>query len=165
MLSNILTVTLFLTSLSCAATLPHTKRGFDILRLPVVATNLTDQRHKRQEVSPLENSGSGTLYLVSCMPPIFPTLYLIRSNFPVSIGTPPQNVSLHLDTGSSETWVDPNCSTAGGFRDLCDSLPVYDPTTSSTSQNLKASSNISYGRGEVDIKYFSDNFVIEGKQC
>jgi len=165
MLSTLLTVALFLNCFSFAATLPNIKRDPGLLRLPVVATNLTDLPHasKRQEVSPLANTLTGTLYLVDGKPLSY---YLfIRSNCLVSIGTPPQQVSLLLDTGSSETWVNPTCSTASTQqqKDLCNSLPIYDPAKSTTSKDLNVSWMLNYGKGSAKIEYFKDNFLIGGK--
>jgi hypothetical protein len=82
----------------------------------------------------------------------------------VSIGTPPQPVSVALDTGSSDTWVDPTCSTSGpqSSIDLCNSFPVYNPTDSSTAIDIGLSMSLAYGLGTAEGEYFTDNFLVGG---
>ncbi len=46
------------------------------------------------------------------------------------IGTPPQLVSLIVDTGSWATWVNPDCTRASNPK-RCSQIPVYDPKASS----------------------------------
>jgi hypothetical protein len=80
----------------------------------------------------------------------------------VSIGTPPQLVDVQLDTGSSELWVDPYC--AGSYNPtFCNTLPRYDPTTSSTAVDLDGTFDIQYGTGDVEGEYWSDTVNIAGK--
>ncbi|ODQ50334.1 acid protease, partial [Saitoella complicata NRRL Y-17804] len=80
--------------------------------------------------------------------------YLIN----VTIGTPPQNITLIIDTGSSDLWVNTNAS-CSAFDDsadaaLCNQLGVYDPTNSSTFVNYTATDesfilNVTYLTGYV----------------
>jgi hypothetical protein len=80
----------------------------------------------------------------------------------VSIGTPPQLVDVQLDTGSSELWVDPYC--AGSYDPtVCNELPRYNPTTSSTAVDLAGTFDIQYGTGDVQGEYWSDTVNIAGK--
>ncbi|KAH0555740.1 hypothetical protein GP486_006315, partial [Trichoglossum hirsutum] len=148
MLSTLFAVALSLITLSSASTLPIVERDSGYLNLPIVATNWAGQTpgSKRQDV-PLANTLHGTLYLV---------------NF--TIGTPPQPVSVQIDTGSAETWVDPVCSTAGGPSKiaLCNSLPVYHPASSSTGVRTGSSNVLSYGTGHATIDYYTDNFILGG---
>jgi hypothetical protein len=82
----------------------------------------------------------------------------------VSLGTPPQSVYLILDTGSSETWVDPECSTASTAKQVleCESYPTYDPYNSSTAVDLGYTFDLSYGKGSASGEYLEDTFYIGG---
>ncbi|KAF2494423.1 acid protease [Lophium mytilinum] len=150
MLSTLLTLCLSLAPLSSASALPNTKRGSGILALSVAAVNTTQllpSKHKRQDAVALANVQTGTRYVVT-----------------FSIGTPPQPVSVSIDTGSSDTWVDPDCSTAGpqSSIDLCNSYPVYTVDLSSTAEDTGESTTLSYGKGSADVEYYTDNFLLGG---
>jgi len=82
----------------------------------------------------------------------------------VSLGTPLQPVDLLLDTGSSVTWVDPECSTASTAYQVteCESYPTYDPYNSSTAVDLGYTFDLSYGKGSASGEYLEDTFFIGG---
>ncbi|CAH0047381.1 unnamed protein product [Clonostachys solani] len=87
----------------------------------------------------------------------------------LSIGTPPQKTLVQLDTGSSEMWVNANCSaapTALNQKALCDKVPVYKVNDSSTATGPLGSSQIQYGVGEqltgVRFNYYKDTVNISG---
>ena len=91
----------------------------------------------------------------------YETLYIAN----VSIGTPAQDFSLHIDTGSSDLWVNaPNseiCTERGG--DLC-SLGSYDANSSSTYKYVNSVFNVSYVDGSgADGDYATDTVSIGGK--
>ncbi|OAA57554.1 Peptidase aspartic [Niveomyces insectorum RCEF 264] len=66
-------------------------------------------------------------------PPLPPHQGLIdRSEYylaDLGIGTPPQNVSLLVDTGGWVTWVNPDCARALRLAE-CNALPAYNPSAS-----------------------------------
>ncbi|KAH7383136.1 aspartic peptidase domain-containing protein [Cadophora sp. MPI-SDFR-AT-0126] len=143
MISTLFTVAISLASLSYGSAIPA-RRESGILRLPITAAK---GALKRQVVSPLENIQTGTRYMVE-----------------FSIGTPPQNLALSLDTGSSETWVNPQCSAAGPQAniDLCNSFPTYSPNASSTALDFQQVTTLQYGKGTANVDYFSDVFNLGG---
>jgi hypothetical protein len=86
------------------------------------------------------------------------------SNNLVSIGTPPQPVVLALDTGSSETWVNPTCATASTPNQVteCNNSPRYDPSKSSSYSEGYLDFSLSYGKGSAYGEYALDTITIGG---
>ncbi|KAI9266905.1 aspartic peptidase domain-containing protein [Phascolomyces articulosus] len=76
----------------------------------------------------------------------------------LSIGTPPQQFTLLLDTGSSTTWVPvESCGI------LCGSPPhTLSTKTSSTFELMNMQFNIRYGEGFSQGYYAKDTFTFEG---
>jgi hypothetical protein len=166
MISTLLTIGLSL-SLTYASSIPSNfKRGDGILRLPVTATNITDSGgyDKRQISEATINTRSGTLYLVDCK--CYPTFCLtpVTNCVLVNIGTPAQPVSVILDTGSSFTWVNPQCSTSGSADNeaLCNSLPRYDQSKSSSAEDLFLVGTLTYGKGSVSLHFYNEKFSLGG---
>jgi saccharopepsin len=83
-------------------------------------------------------------------------LYIDVAN--ISLGTPPQNFSVILDTGSSHFWVPSiKCSS-----NACRSHKQYDSSTSSTYKANGSEFKIHYGIGTVSGMVSSDNLEIAG---
>ncbi|KAK2626212.1 hypothetical protein QTJ16_004474 [Diplocarpon rosae] len=142
-------VAVSLTSLVSGSAIPNSpslRRDVGILRLPI-RVKTTKNVNKRQSMNPIENVQTGTRYMVD-----------------FAIGTPPQLIALSLDTGSSETWVNPNCATALGQAniELCNSFPRYTANASSTAVDLHATKDLTYGKGSSRISYYADNFDLGG---
>ena len=80
----------------------------------------------------------------------------------MSIGTPGQTVRVAVDTGSSELWVNPQCSTAqtDDQRQECETDGQYDPSQSSTYTDLNTGATIAYGIGSAEIEYARDNVAL-----
>lgn len=93
---------------------------------------------KRQDSTPLENQQTGTSYTID-----------------IEIGTPPQAITLIIDTGSTELWVNPTCETSGQ-PDYCESFSQFDYTSSSTISDTGYSNLLAYGKGNVTIEYVTD---------
>ena len=77
----------------------------------------------------------------------------------LAFGTPPQNLTLLLDTGSSNIYVNPDCVSAGDAElvNYCDGLPLYNYSASKTYKDLRHSTNLAYGDGHANINWVSDN--------
>jgi hypothetical protein len=71
---------------------------------------------------------------------------------------------LSLDTGSSETWVNPDCSTASTADQTaeCNANPKYTPSKSSTSEDAQVPFSLAYGKGSSSGEYYIDTFVVAG---
>ncbi|XP_008066666.1 chymosin [Carlito syrichta] len=64
----------------------------------------------------------------------------------ISIGTPPQEFTVVFDTGSSDLWVPSvDCNS-----DACQNHHRFDPSKSSTFQNMDKSLSIQYGTGSME---------------
>ncbi|RYP08178.1 hypothetical protein DL765_008878 [Monosporascus sp. GIB2] len=81
--------------------------------------------------------------------------YLIE----LSIGTPGQSVKVAIDTGSSELWVDPVCQNSQSLSEVdeCIANGIYDPSQSTTFEDVNSTNTIPYGIGVVRIEYVRDN--------
>ena len=89
---------------------------------------------------------------------------------PVWFGTPEQSVVLDFDTGSSETWVDPPCTTLEGepvFEEICRKFGTYLPEQSENGFAINDTSCpprwITYGSGAVYVSYYKDTIRITGE--
>jgi len=90
------------------------------------------------------------------------TLYFAN----VSMGTPPQNLRLHIDTGSSDLWTNAAssklCKTKGT---PCSVSGTYDANSSSTYQYVSSDFNISYVDGSGALgDYATETLHIGGQQ-
>ncbi|KAI6176056.1 Peptidase A1 domain-containing protein [Aphelenchoides bicaudatus] len=76
----------------------------------------------------------------------------------VSIGTPPQVFEVIMDTGSDVFWLPRvGCRSSGPDVHSCLSgQGLYDPSKSSTANNLNQRLQIQYGTGSASGQYFSD---------
>jgi hypothetical protein len=82
----------------------------------------------------------------------------------VSIGTPPQPVEVAIDTGSSDTWVNPTCSASDDATDavLCSTLPVFHPLSSSSLVDTGTTFDLDYGSGNAKGEFYKDSWVLGG---
>ncbi|CAK7213936.1 hypothetical protein SCUCBS95973_001967 [Sporothrix curviconia] len=79
------------------------------------------------------------------------TSYLID----LEIGTPPQTISLQVDTGSSNMWMNVNCDNAADVE-FCKVQPQFNADDSSTWKPLNETLTLTYGSGNVTINQGAD---------
>jgi len=82
----------------------------------------------------------------------------------MSIGTPAQELRLHIDTGSSDLWVNaPGSQECLATGDLCQASGTYTANSSSTYQYLNGEFNITYVDGTGSSgDYVSDTVTFGG---
>lgn len=122
--------------------------GLDIQRRHVANPVAHDQLRRRQKTVQQTLDNLETLYFANA-----------------SLGTPPQNLRLHIDTGSSDLWTNAASSAQCSSRDNpCKISGTYDANSSSTYQYVNSVFNISYVDGSgATGDYAKDNFKFGGK--
>lgn len=83
----------------------------------------------------------------------------------VTIGTPSQDFQLHIDTGSSDMWVNsPQTQICQSRRSPCSETGTYNANSSSTSKYISSNFNVSYVDGSgASGDYVTDDVGIGGK--
>ncbi|KAH6843298.1 aspartic peptidase domain-containing protein [Chaetomium sp. MPI-CAGE-AT-0009] len=118
-------------------------RGDGIIRSPVrpIAGPVPNLRARQNEVEVL-NQRSGTRYGVE-----------------IEVGTPPQKLTLILDTGSPNTWINPVCETANLPADCAD-FAQFDHEKSSSLNATDYIDTLRYGIGNATIQYVYETVSI-----
>ncbi|KAI0155666.1 aspartic peptidase domain-containing protein [Pestalotiopsis sp. NC0098] len=73
----------------------------------------------------------------------------------IDVGTPRQTITVIVDTGSYELFLNPNCARAAD-QTYCAAAGHYYPAESSTVKNLSSRYYVSFGTGGYVGSYFSD---------
>jgi len=120
-------------------------RGDGFVRASVNAISGLPSLRRRQFEAPVANHRLGTQYCID-----------------VSIGTPAQTLTLILDTGSPDLWVNPTCATAN-IPEECKKYPQFDYKKSKTLNATGFADVLSYGKGNVSIEYIRDTVAIGSK--
>jgi hypothetical protein len=118
-------------------------RGDGIIRSPINAIpGPAPKLRVRQNEIEVANQRAGTRYAVD-----------------IEVGTPPQTVTLILDTGSPTTWINPSCDTANVPSD-CRSFPRFDYTKSSSLNATEYGDLLVYGIGNATVQYVYETLTI-----
>ncbi|KAJ5117169.1 Peptidase A1 [Penicillium atrosanguineum] len=139
-----------LAALPCANAITLHKRDDPaVFGLPIVRSERSQALQKRSS-----KVASTDLYNVQNM------YYMVN----ITIGTPAQNVSLSLDTGSSDIWVNvPNSTYCAADDDPCSSTGLFNLKDSSTFKMLDYEMNATYVSEFLAAgPYATDTLVIGG---
>ncbi|KAL2128372.1 hypothetical protein VTI74DRAFT_9277 [Chaetomium olivicolor] len=148
--------------LAVAATIVQTIHGFSIPErrdgLKVVGLE-TERRAPR---NPVHRDKLRKRGIVSAGLDNQQTLYFVNA----TVGTPAKKVMLHLDTGSSDLWVNtPNSALCSSNNDPCKYAGTYSANSSSTYEYIGSYFNISYVDGSgATGDYVSDTVTIGGQK-
>ncbi|KAG0746850.1 hypothetical protein G6F62_001617 [Rhizopus arrhizus] len=127
---------------------PPTSNEKRILRVPLERRSRPDPIISAQ----MEKFGKRDNYMTSLYNDLG-SQYLIN----IGIGTPVQNFTVTLDTGSADLWVPgKSCPTAD-----CPNA-LFDPSASSTYASLDKAFTLTYGIGSVNGTYVTDSVTIAG---
>ncbi|KAJ5657136.1 uncharacterized protein N7484_000785 [Penicillium longicatenatum] len=139
-----------LAALPCANAITlHKRNDPAVYGLPIVRSERSKALHKRGS-----NFASTSLYNVQNM------YYMVN----ITVGTPAQNLSLSLDTGSSDIWVNvPNSTYCATDDDPCSSTGLFKLEDSSSFKMLDYEMNATYVSGFLAKgPYATDTLVIGG---
>lgn len=107
-----------------------------------IASNWRKWRKRQSSGVDITNQQTGTAYTVD-----------------ISLGTPSQDITVLVDTGSVNLWVNPECDSSGQ-QDWCESFAQFDYTSSSTIEDTEIQDELSYGKGDVVVEYVTDVVTI-----
>ncbi|KAL8813475.1 MAG: hypothetical protein Q9223_007025 [Gallowayella weberi] len=83
----------------------------------------------------------------------------------ISLGTPPQQLSVDIDTGSNELWVNAHKSPMMCALMRCSDDDTYDANASSTYTYLRSDSSVSFADGgSFHGDFASDTILVAGEQ-
>lgn len=118
-------------------------RGEGFIRSPVrpLTGHGPNLRARQNEVEVLNQRG-GTRYGVE-----------------IEVGTPPQKLTLILDTGSPNTWINPVCETSNLPSD-CEKFPQFDYDQSSSLNVTDYVDTLRYGIGNATVQYVYETLSI-----
>ncbi|KAF2736847.1 candidapepsin-4 precursor [Polyplosphaeria fusca] len=121
--------------------------GLDIQRRHVVNPVARDRLRRRQKTVQQTLDNLETLYFANA-----------------SLGSPKQNLRLHIDTGSSDLWANAADSSLCSRGDQCADSGVYNANDSSTYEYVNSDFNISYVDGSgASGDYATDTFHFGGQ--
>ncbi|KAI1855003.1 hypothetical protein JX265_012358 [Neoarthrinium moseri] len=137
----------FFLCLAVLGSVAGTVVGNGYIRQVVSPVNVSSTRHvKRQDTETLANQLTGTIYTLD-----------------LDIGTTPQEVTVIIDSASSELRVNPTFANSDNANSVafCNKLPRFDPSKSTSLSDTAMSNTLNYGKASVNIEYLKD-FVTAG---
>ncbi|KAJ5302326.1 hypothetical protein PENANT_c008G07893 [Penicillium antarcticum] len=137
-------------ALPCANAITlHKRHDPAVFQLPIARSDRPQTLQKRSS-----KVASTALYNVQNM------YYMVN----ITVGTPAQNLSLSLDTGSTDIWVNiPNSTYCAADDDPCSSTGLFNLEDSSTFKMLDYEMNATYASGFLAAgHYATDTLVIGG---
>lgn len=80
----------------------------------------------------------------------------------LDLGSPAQTVKVVIDTGSSELWVNPDCTNAASFPQQMECLDngLYSVSDSESVEVSRLESELLYGLGDATIRYVRDDIAL-----
>ncbi|KAI8634502.1 aspartic peptidase domain-containing protein [Xylariaceae sp. FL1651] len=117
-------------------------RTVNVTSLPGALPNDTSRFSPMWQREGLVGFGAGTVYMLD-----------------LEIGTPKQEISLILDTGSFTMLVDPDCTRAADTS-ACEEYGYYNTSRSTTSQYLNAYFAAQFGTGYMEGAWYNDTIYI-----
>lgn len=145
MLNLLIVSTLALGSFAASSEPPQRKSVSGVVHAPLtahsgdeVASSWAKWRKRQTAEVDITNQQTGTAYTVD-----------------IDLGTPAQKITVLVDTGSVELWVNPECDTSGQ-QEWCEGFAQFDYTSSSTINDTGIQNELSYGKGDVVVEYVTD---------
>lgn len=121
--------------------------GAGFLKRPVTAhqndATLSESLNilRRQSTEDISNQQYGSAYTID-----------------IEVGTPPQTITVLVDTGSSNLWLNPTCETSGQQK-YCESFPQFNYNESSSLEDTSFAQLLSYGKGNASVEFVTDNIL------
>lgn len=80
----------------------------------------------------------------------------------LDLGSPAQTVKVVVDTGSSELWVNPDCSNAASIPQQMECIDngSYNPSDSKSANVTRLGAELRYGLGDAEIRYVRDQIAL-----
>lgn len=143
MLRSLTTASIALAALVASESRPRSAPGVIHATLSAhsgdeIASSWHKWRKRQTSEVDISNQQTGTAYTID-----------------IELGTPSQKITVLVDTGSVNLWVNPECDSSGQ-TDWCEGFAQFDFTSSSTIEDVGLQEELSYGKGDVIVEYVTD---------
>jgi hypothetical protein len=138
--------------------------GSGYVKLPLHHNRARTSLSRRRSIAPLRNDSSGDGYLIDSKLRLPPQMVMADIYIIVTIGSDKQIAPVLFDTGSTQAWVNPDCSklnaNRGQTKEACLAYSRYNPYTSTSAHIQDKALNVSYGLGKALSAWFTDDIVL-----